>query len=250
MSSASSVEGKNGGAPDDETPGSSLKNDIACCEMCISLAARTGVRIPEFMLRPVKTARAELEAAKVRSRTEFAFDNATAPIVAHSPCPNAKVADDLRHRADVVSHAGLTGKPISRPDIEAPSVARQAHKDFTWSATVEVPFYDAMSRISHAVAPGVFETVGAEARRGARRATRNYSISVVALTLFVLSACASTPLGPTVQVMPGSTIPFRVFQQNQEECKQYAQSQVAGQAESANGAAVGSVLLGVALGKR
>ncbi|EEA01129.1 Peptidoglycan-binding domain 1 protein [Burkholderia sp. H160] len=227
MRSASSVEGKNGGAPAGETPGLNLNNDVARCEMCISLAARTGVRIPEFMLRAVKTARAELEAAKVRPGMELAFYNAM---------------------AHIVSHAGLTGKPISRPDIEALSVARQAQKDFTWSTTVEVPFYDAMSRITHAVAPAVGDTVGAEARKGARRATRSYSISAVALTLFVLSACASTPLGPTVQVMPGSTIPFQVFQQNQEECKQYAQSQVAGQAESANRAAVGSSLLGVALG--
>ncbi|WP_368622174.1 hypothetical protein [Paraburkholderia sp. BR13444] len=186
MSSASSVEGKIGDAPDGETPGSNLKNDIARCEMCISLAARTGVRIPEFMLRAVKTARAELEAAKVSPGTEAAFYNAMAHIVAHAPYPNARVADDLRHCADVVSHAGLTGKPISRPDIEALSVARQAQKDFTWSATVEVPFYDAMSRITHAVAPVVGETVGAQARKGARRATRNYSISAAALTLFVL----------------------------------------------------------------
>ncbi|MCC8400453.1 peptidoglycan-binding protein [Paraburkholderia sp. MMS20-SJTN17] len=99
-----------------------------------------------------------------------------------------------------------------------------------------------VSRITHATGVVVGKTLGA------RKAARNYSIFAVALPLFVLGACADTPLGPTVQVMPGSAIPFRVFQQNQEECKQYAQSQVAGEAESANRSAVGSALLGVALG--
>ncbi|MGF6545823.1 peptidoglycan-binding domain-containing protein [Paraburkholderia youngii] len=238
MSSASSVKGKNGGAPDGEIPNSNLKNDVARCEMGISLAARTGLRIPEFMLRAVWPARAGLEAAKARPRAASAFYNA----MTHTPYPNAKMADELGHRADVVSHAGLTGKPTSRCDIEALSVARQAENNFTRSATIEVSFYDATSRITHAVAPVVGATVGAHG------ATRTYAIAAAAVTLVVLSACASTPLGPTVQVMPGSAVPFRAFQQNQEECKQYAQSEVAGQAESANRAAVGSALLGVALG--
>jgi len=55
-------------------------------------------------------------------------------------------------------------------------------------------------------------------------------------------------MGPTVQVMPSSTKPFQVFQQDQEECKQYAQTQVAGQADSANQKAVGAAVLGTALG--
>ncbi|MBP0590232.1 hypothetical protein J8I87_11010 [Paraburkholderia sp. LEh10] len=186
MSTASSVEGTNGGAQDSDTPAPNLKSDIACCEMCISLAARAGVRIPEYMLRAVKAAHAELEAAKVSPETESAFYNAMAYIVAHAPYPSAKVADDLRHCEEVVSHAGLVGKPISRADIEALSVARQAQRDFTWSATVEVPFYDAMSRMTHAVAPVVGETVGEEARKGARRSIKNYSVSAAALTFFVL----------------------------------------------------------------
>jgi hypothetical protein len=64
----------------------------------------------------------------------------------------------------------------------------------------------------------------------------------------LLCSCASTPMGPTVQVMPGPTIPFQIFQQNQEECKQYAQSQVAGQADQANKAALGAAVIGTALG--
>jgi hypothetical protein len=71
---------------------------------------------------------------------------------------------------------------------------------------------------------------------------------VVLSSVLLLESCASTPMGPTVQVMPSSTKPFQVFQQDQEECKQYAQTQVAGQADSANKSAVGSALLGTALG--
>jgi len=72
------------------------------------------------------------------------------------------------------------------------------------------------------------------------------------LPLLLVAACASTPLGPTVQVFPAPNKPFPVFQQEQEGCKQYAQSQVAGQADAANKQAVGigvlSTVLGGALG--
>jgi len=73
------------------------------------------------------------------------------------------------------------------------------------------------------------------------------ALSALAATS-LLCSCASTPMGPTVQVMPGPTVPFQVFQQNQEECKQYAQTQVAGQADRANTQAVGVAALGTALG--
>lgn len=74
-------------------------------------------------------------------------------------------------------------------------------------------------------------------------------LSIIALSsMLLLESCASTPMGPTVQVMPSSTKPFQVFQQDQEDCKQYAQTQVAGQADSANKTAVGTAILGTALG--
>ncbi|WP_158898326.1 peptidoglycan-binding protein [Burkholderia sp. L27(2015)] len=74
-------------------------------------------------------------------------------------------------------------------------------------------------------------------------------ISFIALaSILLLDACATTPMGPTVQVMPGATIPFPIFQQDQDSCKQYAQSQVAGQADSANKTAVGTAVLGTVLG--
>jgi outer membrane lipoprotein SlyB len=73
-------------------------------------------------------------------------------------------------------------------------------------------------------------------------------IPLCALSSLFLVACATVPMGPTVQVMPSSTKPFQVFQQEQGQCKQYAQSQIAGQAEAANNAAVGSAVLGTLLG--
>ncbi|TXC81045.1 hypothetical protein [Paraburkholderia azotifigens] len=137
-------------------------------------------------LRAVKNARAQIQANKVSATTESAFYRAMPYIVAHTVFPSAKVADDLRHCADALSYARLAGKPVSSSDIEALSVAREAQTAFRWCASVEVPFYDAMSRISQAIEPVSGETVGADARKGARIAIRNYSVSAAALTFFVL----------------------------------------------------------------
>jgi uncharacterized protein YcfJ len=53
--------------------------------------------------------------------------------------------------------------------------------------------------------------------------------------LAVLAAgCASQPTGPTVRVLPASNKPFQVFQQEDQSCRQYAASQVAGDADQAN----------------
>lgn len=73
-------------------------------------------------------------------------------------------------------------------------------------------------------------------------------LSLIALPLLLLAACASAPMGPTVQVLPSPNKPFEVFQQDQFNCKQYAQSQVAGQAEAVNRGAAGAAAAGVVLG--
>ncbi|HEY2021017.1 MAG TPA: hypothetical protein VGH68_07680, partial [Paraburkholderia sp.] len=174
-------------ASNGENPNSKLTADIACCEMCISLAARAGVQIPEDRLRAVKNARADLDRGEISPETESAFYHAMAYIVAESPYPNAEVADDLKKCSEVVSHAGLNGKKLAGSDVDALAAARQAQRDFSWSPKVEVPFYSAMSRIIQAVAPVVGETVGAEARKGARKAISRYSCSAAILTLLVLA---------------------------------------------------------------
>lgn len=66
--------------------------------------------------------------------------------------------------------------------------------------------------------------------------------------LLLLAACASPPMGPTVQVLPSPNKPFQVFEQDQFDCKQYAQSQVAGQAEAINQGTIGSAAVGTVLG--
>ncbi len=67
-------------------------------------------------------------------------------------------------------------------------------------------------------------------------------------SVFLLSACAQTPPGPTVAVMPAPGKPFDVFMADQAMCKQFAESQVHGQAENANMRAVGGAVLTTALG--
>jgi hypothetical protein len=74
------------------------------------------------------------------------------------------------------------------------------------------------------------------------------SLALALSSTLLFTACATTPMGPTVQVMPNPNKPFPIFQQDQEQCKQYAQSQVAGQADNANKAAAGQAALGVLLG--
>lgn len=66
--------------------------------------------------------------------------------------------------------------------------------------------------------------------------------------VLLLAACAQTPMGPTVAVMPGPGKPFDVFQGDQLVCKQFAEQSVAGQAENANMRAVGGAVLTTALG--
>jgi hypothetical protein len=79
-------------------------------------------------------------------------------------------------------------------------------------------------------------------RVAARRLT--FSVATAAL----LAGCAATPMGPTVQVMPGPGKTFDAFQADNGSCKAFAAEQVRGQADVANQRAVGTALLSAALG--
>jgi len=68
------------------------------------------------------------------------------------------------------------------------------------------------------------------------------------VAVMFLSGCASTPMGPTVRATPPAGKPYEVFQSENAYCKDQAKSEVAGEADSANGRAVGGALLGAALG--
>ncbi len=46
---------------------------------------------------------------------------------------------------------------------------------------------------------------------------------VSALTLGLV-ACASTPVGPSLTVMPAPGVPFQVFQKDDQECRTFAQN--------------------------
>jgi len=77
---------------------------------------------------------------------------------------------------------------------------------------------------------------------------RKTTIAALTLGSIMLAGCATTPVGPTVRVMPGPYKPFEVFQRDQYECTGYADSQVAGGAEAANTRALGAAAIGAGLG--
>lgn len=72
--------------------------------------------------------------------------------------------------------------------------------------------------------------------------------AVILAPALLLAACAQTPTGPTVAVMPAPGKPFGEFQADQGMCKQFAEQAVAGQAENANWRGVGAAALTTALG--
>jgi hypothetical protein len=80
-------------------------------------------------------------------------------------------------------------------------------------------------------------------------AMKHHGVTVLGLSAgLLLGGCAATPMGPTVPVMPAANKPFEVFQQDQLVCKQFADQQVGGQAESANQRAIGGAALSTVLG--
>lgn len=81
-------------------------------------------------------------------------------------------------------------------------------------------------------------------RSGALAFASAFALALASL----LSACASQPLSPTVQVYPAPNKPFEVFQGEQAECQHYAGQQVAGRADAANDKALGEAVLATALG--
>ena len=76
------------------------------------------------------------------------------------------------------------------------------------------------------------------------RRTLGYSLAPVLL----LAACAQTPMGPTVQVMPGPNKSFANFQSDRATCQQFAQQAVGDQAQGANLRMLGTAALTTALG--
>ena len=75
------------------------------------------------------------------------------------------------------------------------------------------------------------------------------SYAAIALgAVMALSACAQTPMGSTVPVMPGPNTSLASFQNDQATCRQFAQQAVADQVQGANLRGLGTAALTTALG--
>jgi hypothetical protein len=82
-----------------------------------------------------------------------------------------------------------------------------------------------------------------------RLSVKNVKAIIAGLTsVLLVSACATQPIGPTVQVMPASGKAFDVFAQEESTCKAYAQGQIAGAVDQANNSAIATGVLSTALG--
>ncbi len=66
--------------------------------------------------------------------------------------------------------------------------------------------------------------------------------------VLLVSACAETPMGPTVQVMPGPNKSFANFQSDQSTCREFAEQAVRDQARNANLRGLGTAALTTGLG--
>ena len=76
---------------------------------------------------------------------------------------------------------------------------------------------------------------------------RSPSRLLLAATL-LLAACAETPMGSTVPVMPGPNTSLSQFQNDQAVCRNFAQQAVQDQAQGANLRGLGTAALTTALG--
>jgi len=70
----------------------------------------------------------------------------------------------------------------------------------------------------------------------------------VLASVLLLAGCAQTPMGPTVQVLPGPNKTFASFQNDQAICRQFAEQAVTDQAQGANLRGLGTAALTTALG--
>jgi len=66
--------------------------------------------------------------------------------------------------------------------------------------------------------------------------------------VLLLAACAQTPMGPTIPVMPGPNTSFSQFQNDQAVCRNFADQAVRDQAQGANLRGLGTAALTTALG--
>jgi hypothetical protein len=162
-----------------------LRDDIDNCEALISRAELWHITLSEHDVDAVRTARSSLANDTWREQTETAFYEAAARIAAIVQYPDPIICEDLEEAMQLVSHAAQTGKLLDADDIQAVSNARESQRSGTWTSFIEAAFYAATCRISRAVAPVSAETAGTEARYGARKAIRAYTLAAIGLTICV-----------------------------------------------------------------
>ena len=78
--------------------------------------------------------------------------------------------------------------------------------------------------------------------------SKTRTILLITAAAGLVSACVTTPMGPTIPVMPGPNKSMGAFQQDETTCEGYASQRVAGGAEEANNTALAEGVLGTALG--
>jgi uncharacterized protein YcfJ len=74
------------------------------------------------------------------------------------------------------------------------------------------------------------------------------AIALVTAAATALAGCVTQPMGPTIYASPARGKSPAAFQQDEAACEDYANQRTAGQVDEANNKAVGSALIGAALG--
>jgi len=100
-----------------------------------------------------------------------------------------------------------------------------------------MPFESLVSDQSHA----------SQSRRNVRRLAAPLAIVLAAATL---AGCAVVPSGPSIMALPGTNKSFDQFRQDDFTCRQFANGQNGGMdtASAANTSAIGSAVIGTAIG--
>ena len=66
--------------------------------------------------------------------------------------------------------------------------------------------------------------------------------------MLALGGCVSVPTGPSVMAMPGKDKTYEQFRADQQQCQQYAQDAIGGQAAQTQNSAANSAAVGTAVG--
>ena len=149
------------------------------------------------------------------------------PFVIPDPPSSAYLFRAMPDRIDtyaVLSGSGRIG--TVRHDPDGDWVARSPGSAESPADVRRWPSREAAAKWLSRAVNGVMPHADADRRRR-KGHTR---VAVVGLALIALAGCASTPTGPTVQVMPAPNKSLAVFSDDNMICKHYAAGEVEGEA--------------------